>query len=356
MINSLTKIFLVLLISSIFQSCNGQTKSEPKQIESKTTEIGRVVSELDNQIWTIFQDKKGEFWFGSNGNGVYFYDGNELKQFTQNDGLNSNQIRGIHENNTGSIFIETPEGVCIFDGTSFTTLKPIVSENNKWKIEPNDLWFSCNGNANEVYRFDGKNLYQLELPRKDLVKNFGIDTSKLPYNAYSVFGIDKDKDGNIWFGTVLAGAYRYDGKTFLWVNEKELSRQEDGREPGVRSIVEDKNGAIWMGNLSSNYQISNDKYLKKKIESLMPLKNGQTQFFNSGLSDMDGDLWMTTYSNGVWKYDGKELSQYEIKNGSEQVMLISIYQDKNGKIWLGTDNDGVYRMNGDKFEKFEPKI
>ncbi|MBK6330886.1 MAG: hypothetical protein IPF62_10355 [Bacteroidetes bacterium] len=25
------------------------------------------VSEFDNQIWRIFQDSKGKYWFGSNG-------------------------------------------------------------------------------------------------------------------------------------------------------------------------------------------------------------------------------------------------------------------------------------------------
>ncbi|TPV35373.1 hypothetical protein FJ651_00175 [Paucihalobacter ruber] len=351
----LTKILLTISISTFLFSCNGQVNTEKKSTTSNELLIEKNKPALDNKIWVIYQDSNEQYWFGSNGNGIYHFDGEKIKQFTEENGLVSNQIRGIQENKAGSIFIETPEGISVFDGTSFTTLQPIISENNEWKLEPNDLWFSCNGNANDVFRFDGNNLYQLELPRKDLDKNFGIDTSKLPYNAYSIFGIDRDKDGNIWFGTVLAGAYRYDGKSFLWVNEKELSRQKDGREPGVRSIVEDKNDNIWMGNLSSNYRIRNNKYVKKRIDASIPLKNGQTQFFNSGLSDMDGNLWMTTYSNGVWRYDGKELSRYIIKNSSEQVMLISIYEDKNGTIWLGTDNDGVYRMNGDEFEKFDPK-
>ncbi|MGB1000241.1 MAG: two-component regulator propeller domain-containing protein, partial [Flavobacteriales bacterium] len=76
-------------------------------------------------------------------------------------------------------------------------------------------------------------------------------------------------------------------------------------------------------------------------------------YFNSGLEDKNGNLWMTTYGGGVWKYDGEKLSNFEINNGLEDVLLISIYQDKHGKIWLGTNNDGVYVQNEDKFEKFE---
>ncbi len=75
-------------------------------------------------------------------------------------------------------------------------------------------------------------------------------------------------------------------------------------------------------------------------------------YFNSGTSDDEGNLWMTTYSGGVWKFDGKKLSNQEIHNGKETVLLLSIYIDRNGTIWLGTMNDGVYKQNGGDFEKF----
>ena len=356
MINNLTKIFLVLLISSIFQSCNSQTKSEPKQRETKTTEIGKVVLELDNQIWTVFQDTKGNFWFGSNGNGVYLYDGNELKQFTRNDGLNSNQIRGIQEDIKGNILIETPNGVNKFDNLAFTTLQIIKSPTNQWKLEPNDLWFNCNGNANQVYRYDGQNLYELNLPKQDIENTLGIRESE---NPYTVFGIDKDRNGNIWFGTVLAGAFRYDGKSFLWIGEKELSRLPDGREPGVRSILEDIDGNFWLSNFKSKYNItpnSTKEYEKiKAVDISEEITRDKILHFNSGIADRKGDLWMTTYGGGVWKYDGKSLSNTQIHNGIEDVLLISIYQDNDGTIWLGTNNDGVYKLNGEKFERFEPK-
>ena len=57
----------------------------------------------------------------------------------------------------------------------------------------------------------------------------------------------------------------------------------------------------------------------------------------------------------VWKYDGKTISNLEIKSEMEYVLLICIYQDNNGTIWLGTDNDGVYKQNGDKLKKFKLK-
>jgi predicted small secreted protein len=61
-------IFLTLL--TLFTSCNGQ----------KT--IGKPVNELGKQLWYVFQDTKNNYWFGSNGEGVYRYDGKTIVNFT----------------------------------------------------------------------------------------------------------------------------------------------------------------------------------------------------------------------------------------------------------------------------------
>lgn len=220
------------------------------------------------------------------------------------------------------------------------------------------MWF---GYINELYRFDGKSLYELELPRKDLQKAFGIEPSQGNNNSpYAVFGVNKDKAGNVWFGTESAGAFRFDGEAFLWFGEKELSTLPDGRVPGVRSMIQDMDGNYWLSNFYSKYRIAPDLrngYEKMKAVDLPEeIVKDKILYFNAGITDEKGNLWMTTYGGGVWKYDGKTLSNFEINNGEEEVLLISIYQDIMGTIWLGTDNDGVYRRIGNNFKKFEAKM
>jgi ligand-binding sensor domain-containing protein len=126
----------------------------------------------------------------------------------------------------------------------------------------------------------------------------------------------------------------------------------DRRVPAVRSIIQDKDGYFWLSNFISNYKIEANASNYKKLKGI---EKDKPKYFNSGIVDKDGNLWMATYSGGVWKYDGKSLSKFEINSETEDVLLVSIYQDKNGILWLGTDNDGVYKQNGDKFEKFKVK-
>ncbi len=360
-----TKV-LSLLIVLLLSSC----KSQPDSNNAKDPISNKISIELPDKIWHIYQDQKDNYWFGSNGDGLFFYDGNSLKQFTTEDGLVSNSIRAIQEDHLGNIFIGTPRGISKYDGKIFTTLDPIVSASNKWKLEPNDLWFNCNGNANDIYRYDGESLFELTLPRKDLNKAFGEEVKGLSFEGmstspYSVFGIDKDRKENLWVGTIVAGAFRYDGASFLWIAEKELTTLPDGRVPGVRSMIEDKDGNMWLSNFISKYKI--DDQVKpatyEKLEGIYAQEfQGRLPYFNSGLADDKGNLWMTTYTGGVWRYDGKKLtnfpvnkvSNFPVEGGSTEALLVSIYKDNKGTLWLGTDNAGIFKFNGESFERFEP--
>jgi ligand-binding sensor domain-containing protein len=72
------------------------------------------------------------------------------------------------------------------------------------------------------------------------------------------------------------------------------------------------------------------------------------------VEDHKGDLWMVTYSDGVWRNDGEKLIHYPIMDGKKKVLLFSIYKDNKGDLWLGTHNAGVYKYQGGSFVKFAP--
>ena len=362
MILRLLKTLVISLLLTLLLSCASQGTKEQNKSYKLIFPEGTPVSSLHDKIWVIYQDLFGNYWFGSNGSGVYFYDGKSLLLYDTADGLIDNTIRGIQGDTDGNIFIETPSGVCKYDGKTFTKLEVVDSPLNEWKNEPDDLWFNCNGNPQDVYRYDGDSLYELTLPRKNLRKAFGYHVKGLSFDGmssspYSVFGIDKDKDGNLWIGTVVAGAFRYDGDSFLWIPEDELTTLPDGRVPGVRSMIEGKDGNVWLSNFISRYEIiesdSTTSYIKHQgVDMSQGYFDDRLPYFNSGLSDVDGNLWMTTYTGGVWKYDGDKLINFPVEDGETEVLLVSIYQDKNGMLWLGSDNAGVYQFDGKKFNNF----
>jgi ligand-binding sensor domain-containing protein len=55
--------------------------------------------------------------------------------------------------------------------------------------------------------------------------------------------------------------------------------------------------------------------------------------------------------SGVWRYDGKNITNYTTKNGLTSNSIQTIYKDKKGELWFGT-GEGVFKFNGETFSKF----
>jgi len=327
---------------------------------SSSIDTGVTITQIDKTIWTIYQDKKSNYWFGSKENGVYYYNGQRLKHITTENGLVSNEIRGIQEDANGNVYFDTEKGVSKFDGRTFKTLQIAnpASPLNDWVLKPDDLWFRMGSTKSGAYRFDGKYLHYLKFPTSPQENMFYMknpNTSLKPYGLYTIY---KDRKGYMWFGTASLGVCRYDGRVLSWHYEEQLQTTPNGGDFGTRAIFEDKNGKFWINNTHFRYVIETYGYkpvtFKKEsgVGYLNKTNKMEFPFFLSITEDNKGNLWMATYENGVWKYNGKELIHYPVKDGETDVLLFTIYKDNKGVLWLGTHNAGVYTFNGHTFEKF----
>ncbi|MES2691542.1 MAG: two-component regulator propeller domain-containing protein [Bacteroidota bacterium] len=357
--------FFFLPIFTLLTSCNGQPGTHTtSEVKAQHRAAGETVSEPDSCIWSIFQDKDDHYWFGSNGKGVYRYDGKTLLRFSTTDGLLNDSIRGIQQDKAGNIFITSMGGISKFDGQQFTTLHATAS--NEWKLNPDDLWFSILGKAGEqgVYRYDGKTLHDLKFPKHHMEDSFFAANGKHPWSPYEVYCIYKDRKGTMWFGTSSFGVCRYDGKSLSWLYEEHLTMVKGGGSFGIRSILEDKQGKFWFCNTSYRYNILPasgrhnstliDYTHEKGIDNLAAPDGNKLIYFPSAVEDDNGDLWMVNYNQGVWRYNGKKVTHYPLQDGDNHVKLFSIYKDRKGTLWLGSLDAGAYRFNGKTFEQFKP--
>jgi hypothetical protein len=344
-------ILLLLNILTLLTSCNGQTSSNQKINNDQFTK-GDNVKELGKSIMVVYQDKKNVYWFGSWETGVYRYDGKTLINYTTKHGLLNNRVDEIKEDKFGNIYFvsaNATSAISKFNGNNFTTLTAVPSEN--WKLESTDMWFEYSyGNTGKVYRYDGITLFELKFPNPPNLSN--------PFDIYSIY---KDRKGNIWFGTNPVGVCRYNGKSFDWITEEDVTEFRNEGANGVRSITEDKNGDLWF-NTEYRYSIDDSAPLKgnkfytrhESIGGLDGKKDSNLDEFLSTVRDNNNNLWFVTYLDGVWKYDGTKITHYPVQVNSKNITSFSIYKDNNGGLWLGTHENGAYKFNGNTFEKFKP--
>ena len=191
-------------------------------------------------------------------------------------------------------------------------------------------------------------MFELQLP----------NPPNLP-NLFDVYSIYQDKKENIWFGTNPLGVCRYDGQSFQWITEEDVTEFRDEGANGVRSITEDKNGDFWF-NTEFRYSVydsitleSKDLYTRhKSIGGLDGKKDSDLDEYLSIVMDDNDNLWFVTYLDGVWKYDGHTVTQYLIKEDNQGISLFNIYKDNFGDLWVGSHENGVYKFNGESFERF----
>ncbi len=342
-------VFLSLSILITLTSCSVQTSGK-SIIADKLNVKGDTVKELGNNIMLVYQDKKNNYWFGSWETGVYRYDGKSFINYTTKHGLQNNRIDEIKEDKFGNIYFigAYPHStVTKFDGQSFATIT--ATPGNDWKLQSNDLWFRNSYPSEKVYRYDGITLFELQLPKPPKLSN--------PFEIYSIY---QDRKGSVWFGTNPSGVCRYKGKSFDWITEDDVTELHDGPANGVRSIIEDKDGYFWF-NTMYRYKVygnNTDKKTfysrEKSIGSLDGKKDGDLNEYLSVAKDDNGELWFATYSDGIWRYDGKKIIHYPVKDGTKDITVFSIYKDNYGVMWLGTHENGAYKFNGQTFERFKP--
>ena len=349
---------VIFLTACSEQSYNSNSNADDS---NEQRAIGDTVKTLGKHIWYVFQDKKNNYWFGSNGEGVYHFDGKNIVNFTKKDGLSNDSIRQIQEDQFGNMFFSTLSGINKYDGKHITTLQ--AKKSKDWKLAPNDLWFNILGkkNNNGPYRYDGKTLYLLELPKHylhDEIYAKGINPFFSPYEVYCMY---KDRKGAMWFGTSVFGACRFDGKSNKWMYEEDLTIAPSGGTFGIRSIFEDKEGAFWFCNTWHRYNFDFDKSTKsdrliyKKTNGIGNAEmfgGDEYVYYSYVVEDKNGNVWLTTWDKGVYKYNGKDITNYIVKDGISDVNLVSMYKDKQDNLWLGTPENGTFKFNGKTFERF----
>lgn len=163
-------------------------------------------------------------------------------------------------------------------------------------------------------------------------------------------------------------------------NRRNISMLDGLPTNTVRTIVQDKDGFIWMGTdnglcrydgyevrLYRNYQLGQDQYVSAlatlgqdlivgsshgafifdvETGSFEPMYKSLTATVNSFAVDADGNVWVATAGQGIFSYQPrlKTCSHYPMKN--VQGTISSIFADSDNHVWaLTRQGKGLYRFN-----------
>ncbi|MFN0058440.1 MAG: two-component regulator propeller domain-containing protein [Planctomycetota bacterium] len=280
----------------------------------------------------IHEDRRGHLWFGTNGDGVARWNGESVEYFSLPQGFSGVAVRGIVESADGSLWFGTEGGLTKFDGASFTnyTERDGLVSDDVWCLafdRRGELWV---GTRQGVCRFDGARFTPFELPEAEPDPFVGVTSARI------VRSITEDRAGRLWFGT-NGGAYVYDGRLLRNYNESDGLSNDN-----VNAILEDQNGRFWFATHHNGIC-----YLDGETFTAITDADGVegTEVWDLFM-DRAGEIWFPVENAGIYRFDGKRFRNYREAEGLTTNAIQCTYQDRDGRLWFGGWR-GLFRLNGD---------
>ncbi|WP_372755584.1 two-component regulator propeller domain-containing protein [Labilibaculum sp.] len=269
-----------------------------------------------------------------------------FKHYNYENGLISNWVNSIIQDQDGFIWIGTADGLCRFNGYSFDSFENIPSDSSAFADNfissiaedstRNCLWLVT---STGISKFD-KTSYQF--------KNYGtFTTTNSTYSPFARGSVCVDSHGNIWvegFNKGFSeGLFTYLPKEDKFVNVSKINKSVP---KNLTAICEDKNQRLWFGSENGLYYYlpESDSYHEIKYR----LKNGDPLHITTLYVDSKNTLWIgSKQSNSIYICVNDSISKYfePVMETTEYNWISTITSYNNDVILAGIKDLGVMILN-----------
>lgn len=195
--------------------------SATNSLVSYTEKSGFESYIVNGFVFSLFEDKRGNIWFGTWGRGLGYINKQTrvIDQYSQTPenslGLSSDKVLAIFIDSRDYIWVGTKGGGVsvahidhVFNRTGrFYTLKHISGNTNS--LSYNDVYAILEGDDGEIWLATGSGLDKIEIPHGMRMEQALID-NKLKFTHLTesdgligglVYALQKDNKGDLWLGT-----------------------------------------------------------------------------------------------------------------------------------------------------------
>jgi ligand-binding sensor domain-containing protein/serine phosphatase RsbU (regulator of sigma subunit) len=267
-----------------------------------------------------------------------------FEQLSVPDGLSSNNITGVCQDEYGYLWISTADGLNRYDGYNFEV----------FKYDPSDTLSLPASNVTTVYK-DQRGIIWAGTTDGLSERNPATGQFRTYYpetfagRERFVVRIFEDSKNRLWVGFRWMGLFLFDRENKSFKRMK-LEVQGAVQEYGgpVLSVIETASGSIFsaatgMGMLKYNEQ--------RQIFEIIDLGQKWNSYFKQTFvwdmhEDKSGNLWMTTH-DALFKFNPLQNTNQKIQlnySGSTPDRFTAMHEDKQGFLWIGS-NAGLFRYN-----------
>jgi ligand-binding sensor domain-containing protein/signal transduction histidine kinase len=268
-----------------------------------------------NEVKFIHEDRTGVLWIGTWGGGLERLDPQtatleaaRFKHFQHDpenpQSLSHNIVLSIHEDEAGVLWLGTIRGLNRFDpqtdqgpGASFTRYQPDLSD--PYSLNHPVIMALCGDRTGNLWLGTlAGGVNRVDLVPKPFVhyRNKPEDSNSLASN--DVGAVYEDSTGEIWIGTRGAGLDRMNRQTgqvthYAHSDDDPRSLSDDR----IRAIAEDETGMLWLGTADglNRFDRETEEFFAYRHDAEEPtfLSNNS---INALLVDHIGVLWVGTFA------------------------------------------------------------
>jgi ligand-binding sensor domain-containing protein/signal transduction histidine kinase len=301
----------------------------------------RVGKELPgSRIQTIFVDRRGSLWIGTNG-GLARFAGGKIELLPVTDPLASASVLALMEDSEGNIWVGTETGgLHILRDQRFRTVgarEGLSSDATTTVVEDKTgtLWVGTNGAG------------------LNALKPGAAGTNAGPVKTYSVrngllsdviLSLAAAPNGDLWVGTP-------DGLSRIRGGRVDSFTSADGLpDDFIRSLLVDADGSLWIGTRRglTHWTYRNGVPGGAHMETFSHANGLGSDLVGALARDSAGNLWVATFA-GLSRLHGGAIANYTTANGLSSNVVTALLSRGDGTLLIGTQDHGWNVWDGQRF-------
>lgn len=316
-----------------------------------------------NAINCLFTD--GEtIWLGTETGGINLLSPKRLQTKlwtcgsadTENDA--PTPVNAVDEDKNGNLWVALVErGLLKWNEDSKSCVHHLFSPNDITSVSNNTLMGILIDSDNRLWAYTwgvGINGIDLNIPNNRTFKRYTRENIPELEGDFINSACEDVINHGIWFGSTR-GVHFYDKRKDTFV--RVLFDQSDNEFEAIYALLIDSKKRLWVGTTQgvfivdlASFAKSNKrfdyKYLKYKLDNP---QSTQLEKINSILEDKNGTIWLGGNGSGLYQLTSDKNNHFVFRNyttrhGLPNNTIIGMAEDGQGNLWL-TTNDGVSRLN-----------
>jgi signal transduction histidine kinase/ligand-binding sensor domain-containing protein len=279
-------------------------------------------------MYAIAQTSDGFLWFLSSRGDIYRFDGVQFRLWhPPADTEPIGRIRNILGDRAGGLWALGASGIAHLKNgvvTSQVELDGLLPDtNNVSEDADGSIW---------VVRGDNSVTEPVCHVSERGVKCFG-KSDGIPITP--IDAILADGSSGFWLGGQAALVHWHGGVSEAYP----LKGMRSGAGPGILALARGPDGSVWAGIYSDGPGLGLAKFEEGAVRSFVtPTFDGSKVTVFSLRFDRDGNLWVGTANDGVFRVHGNAVDHYERTKGLSGDYVRAFFEDRGGIVWAATNN------------------